>query len=61
MGAFGSPKTAKYCVEQVNATSDKFYYNLKNKYDCLLDPRNDEVTLSSKTANCANKYFVQLV
>lgn len=57
---YGIPKTQEFCSGIIPATSDIFEYKLKNKWDCLLSPHHDFVSLdqiSEEYVNCVGLYF----
>lgn len=57
---YGIPKTAEFCNNIIPASSDIFEYKLKNKWDCLLSPHHDFISLdqvSDEYVECVGLYF----
>lgn len=57
--SFGVNKTAEYCTKQIKAVNENFKYPLKNKYDCLTNPKNSWPTaqISTDAGLCLDKYY----
>ena len=47
------------CVDQAPSTSDKFFYKLKHKYECLSNPKSEfpTVSLPDEVYECLNIFY----
>ena len=59
---YGYEKTPQFCLDQLQVTDDKFFYKLKNKYECLNSPDNQYRTeIGGEPLNCLSLYFEYMI